>query len=335
MRSSDPVPPEAKVRIVPRLIVFFAPILIAWLCLELWTAKTVPNFYAIKRRMLDAQAAQVDTLVTGSSRAAYGIAPKQLAGYAFNLAGLSESMDYNYLMMMRVLPKLPKLRRIVIEIQDLSLFYQLRDGQTWRRYYYQQEWGIPPLELRDWLDARMFSRVALYGGVLPEVIRSFVGGTKFVPDPSVFGIDDRGWFGEDRRAPDLSPAGAAITLSRHAALMKATYESLNLNYLKAMLSVFRQRGIEAVLVTLPVSPNYSTGMNKDYWTRTQAAAVRIAAEYGVHYYCFLNVPELGTQEFLDPDHLTRPGAIRFTKLLRRTLEHSPTLDQSSCACCSK
>ena len=322
-------------------MVFCTPLLLAWALVELWTAKTVPNSYALRRQKLEAQREQVDTLILGSSRAAYGIVPRQLPGFAFNLAGLAQSLYYDYRLMNRVLPELPKLKRAIIEIQDQSLFYQLQDGDAWRQYYYQQEWGIPPPNLRSWLDVRMFSRVALrpqsYSEALPAALRSLVEGTKFVPNPSALDIDDRGWQGAPSETPpDLSPAGVAAALTWHAFLMRASYESTNSAYLNRMLSALRPRGIETVLVTLPVPTNYSSGMNKEYWARTQAAIRRLAAEYSFRYLCFLAVPTLGKGDFLDADHLNRQGAVRFTELLRFALGHSATsADESSCGCCSR
>jgi hypothetical protein len=341
MRSSNATQTDSRARIIVlHLALFCAPIFLAWALLERWTAIAVPNSYGVRRQKFEAQAKQVDTLVIGSSRAYRGIAPRQLSGFAFNLAGTSQSLYYDYHLMMRVLPKVQNLRRVMIEIQDLSLFYQMHDGsEAWRQYYYQQEWGIPPPKLTDRLDIRMFSRVALrtpqfYRDALPTAIRSFSRGAEFVPDPSLTDIDDRGWWNPHYDTPDLSPAAEAATFDRHSRLMRGAYETTNLGYLKRMLSTLRERGVEAVLVTLPVTGTYSNWMDKDYWSRTQADIQRLRAEYGVRYLCFLTVPELGQQDFSDIDHLSPAGAVRFTAFLRLALEHSPAAEESSCACCS-
>jgi hypothetical protein len=342
MRSFDASQSDATTRIVRRLVVFCAPIIIAWFCLELWTAQAVPDSYLLKRQRLEAQAKQVDTLITGSSRAYQGIAPKELPGFAFNVAGLSQSLDEDYRLLMMILPKVPRIKRVIIEIQDTSFFYQMHDSfDSRRQYYYQQEWGLAPLEWQDWLDVRMFSRVALrtpqfYRQNLSGIVRSFLKGTRFVPDETLLDIDDRGWWSAvSPTTPDLTPGGAEFALKRHASVMKPIYESPNVAYLNQLLAVLRQRGIDAVLVTLPISPDYSRGMDEKYWARTQADMKSIAAEPGVRYFCFLNVPELGPQDFFDTDHLNRQGAVRFTEMLRKAMDHSSAPNESSCTCCSR
>jgi len=312
--------------VLVRLCAFCVPIFVALALAEVWTVKAVRSSYSIKRQSLEALAGQVDVLVIGSSRAYVGIAAKHLSGVAFNLAGTSQSVDYDYRLLNRVLPELPKLKRVIIEVQDLSLFYQLHEGsEAWRQYFYEQEWGISPLELKDWLDVRMFSRVALrtfgfYRSALLAAIRSYARGTPFVPDSSIHDIDERGWWALSEVKADLSPAAAAGALARHVSLMKRSYEAANLAYLTGMLSALRQRNIDVVLVTLPVSTSYSRGMNEEYWSRTQEAMKRITTEFGVRYFCFLTVPEFGAEEFYDTDHLSARGAVRFTEVLRSELE---------------
>src|SRR4029077_5841337 len=105
-----------------------------------------------------------------------------------------------------------------------------------------------------------------------------------------------------------SSAGAAIALERHASIMKAGFEPANLAYLNGMLAALRQRNIDAVLVTLPVTANYSRGMNKEYWSRTQADVKRLTAEFGARYFCFLTIPEFGVDDFYDTDHLSARGS---------------------------
>lgn len=61
-------------------------------------------------------------------------------------------------------------------------------------------------------------------------------------------------------------------------------------------------------------------MDKQYWARTQASVSSLAGRYGDHYLEFLDVPELGPEDYLDVDHLNPRGAVFFTRMLRSALE---------------
>ena len=164
MPSSNSLPSHWHIfRVASRLLLFSLPILLVCAALE-FRARQVPNSYSIKRRQLESLANEIDTLFIGSSSGYYGIVPKHLSGFAYNLADAGETLYYDDALATKAVPMLPKLKRVLVQIQYISLYISVEDGpEPWRMYYYQQEWGIPPVKLRDRLDARMFSRVALNG----------------------------------------------------------------------------------------------------------------------------------------------------------------------------
>jgi hypothetical protein len=235
---------------------------------------------------------------------------------------------------LEILPELPKLNRVIIEIQDTSLFFQLQESkEDWRQYYYQQEWHIPPPRLKDRLDIRMWSRFALptgdlYRSSLRKALFALVRGRgkEFVPDVTPdTEMDDRGWWSPIDKEPSpqhLSAASLAITLARHRSVMKAINEPVNLAYLSHLLSVLRERNIEVVLITMPVWPAYSEKMDAEYWDRAQADLEQLTKKYGARYLSFLSMPQLDPEDYWDVDHLSPRGAIRFTGWLNSTLEKS-------------
>jgi hypothetical protein len=150
MPSFDRPGGDAKSHFILRLCQFFAPILLVWLLLEVWTIQAVPSSYAIRRSRLETLAGRVDTIIAGSSHAYAGIVPDRLDGFAYNIAGVSESLDYDYWMLNRVVPSLPKLKLVILEIQDLTFFYRMSDStEAWRQYYYWQDWDILPPSAND------------------------------------------------------------------------------------------------------------------------------------------------------------------------------------------
>jgi hypothetical protein len=323
MPSSKQLPAHRPIsRLAVRLLLFSLPILLVCAALE-FRARQVPNSYSVKRRQVELLANDIDTLIIGSSSGYYGIVPKHLSGFAYNLADAGETLYYDDALATKVVPKLPRLKRVLVQIQYISLYITVEDGpEPWRMYYYQQEWGIPPVKLGDRLDARMFSRVALNGAAsLGKALGGLVRREPYVPDP----IDDRGWWGPANEEIDpeaINPAGAKATLDRHHLYMKAALEPENLVYLEHIASLLRGRNIELVFVTMPVWHTYSDGMNKETWAHTQTVVEGLCKKYNARYLNFLVCPQLQAGDFKDADHLNPQGAVKFTELLDAALAHS-------------
>lgn len=320
---------RSMARLSLRLAAFVLPIAFLWATLEWWTAK-LPNNYSIKRQQLNVLSGRIDTLILGSSSTYFGVVPKQLSGTAFNLAYLIQPLYYDDQLLTRVLPQLPRLRRVIVTVQYISLFFELDDFVgSWRQYFYEQEWGIPPARFGDRMDIRMWSRVALLTprfsvqSVRPA-LSGLARGARVLPTtPGVEARDDRGWwpagFGDDDPAR-LNAAYAARRLAQYDEMMNVNHEQANLRYLKHILSVLHEHDIECVLVSLPVWSTFRNGMRADMWDRTQSDIQHLVKDYDVRYLSFLNSPQLEAADFFDVDHLSPRGAIRFTKMLNADLQ---------------
>jgi len=318
---------RSMTRLSLRLAAFLLPLLLTWAVVEWWTAR-IPTTYSTKRERLNAMSDRIDTLILGSSSAYFGIAPKELSGTAYNLADVSQTLYYDDQLLTRVLPRLPRLRRVIIPINYISIFFELNDSfEPWRQYFYEQAWSIPPMRFQDRIDIRLWSRVALFTpatvvGMRPS-LRSLARGALILPNAPVV-MDDRGWFNKvpaDNNPARLNEAAAANRLAQHHAKeMNAAYEQPNLAYLNHMLSLLDKRHIQCVLITLPVWKTYRQGMRADLWSRTQNHIQDLEKTWGVRYLSFLDVPQLEEADFLDVDHLDPRGAIRFTKILNQALQ---------------
>jgi hypothetical protein len=308
-----------------RLAGFCLPLVLAWIGLECWAVR-VPNLYSAKRQQLERLTNDVDTLILGSSSAFFDIVPERLPGFAFNLAHVGESLYETDALAAHVVPMLPKLKRVIIQIQYGSLFYRALTD-PWRQFCYVQEWGIQPEKVQERLDCRMWSRLAVrtpafYINFLIKSLRGLIRDGNFVCHPSetfnIDSIDNRGWWHprqEGSGAPDLSPAAAKFRLAAHHLDLRYEFEAQNIVYLDHLVSLFRQRNIEVVLVTVPVSQSYKAGMRPDYWNETQRVITQRTNNESVYYYSFLNVPQLEPKDYLDVDHLSTVGALHFTPLL--------------------
>lgn len=316
MPSSEPRPRAGSAL---RLAAFLAPLAVLLAVLE-WGMARVPDSHTLKRERLAALAGEVDTLVLGASESYYGITPRGLSGTAVNLANTSQALYYDDALVRLWAERLPRLRRVIIPVSYFTLFFQLHDHpESWRQYQFAQAWGIPPQRPVDRLDVRRWSRVALYSPrVALEQLRAGFRGT-LAPE-----VDDRGWY----RVPDdvrydLSPAGAREPLARHHGYMHPEYLAANAALLEDAVAVLRRRGVEVVLLTMPVWPSYQAGMRPAYRAQTEAVLARLVQRYGARRLSFLHEPRLTAEDFMDCDHLSARGAVRFTALLDAALRGAP------------
>jgi hypothetical protein len=298
-----------------RLARFCAVVVLGWLVLE-WGLCRMPNAASIKRDRLYALAGQIDTIILGGSETYYGISPHALAGTAFNLANWSQSLYFDYELTKKVLPDLPKLERAIVLVNYMSLYMELYDHpESPRQYQYVQEWGIPLQRPVDYLNLRVWSRVAQYSphSALEELQKGFRG--SLAPR-----VDDRGWY----RVPDEDRWGLGVEqahsrLAVHHGFMKEKYFEGNTERLSQLIALLRGHGIDVVLVTTPVWETYRAGMRQDRWSRTKDVIERLAQRYGARYFNYQNEPRMKADDFEDADHLNADGAVKFAGILEQAM----------------
>lgn len=330
MPSSDGAQrPFSLARAGLRLAIFLLPFLVGWAVLEWWMVQ-LPTSHSVKRKQFEAMKGQIDTLILGSSSAYWDIAPEELPGTVYNLANVAQTPYYDDQLATQALDQMPKLRRVIIGMPYVSMFFQLPGtDEEERQYYYFQEWNIPPPGWRERLDIRMVSRVALRTPSFSVIslgkalVRKLKGGP-FEPDPLESPIDAHGWSARETGDPkDLSPAAVEKKITYHHGLMRFSNEPDNLRDLTHLVAELRARKIEVIVVTPPVWREYRMRMRSDFWQHAQTDFESLSRQYGVRYVSFLEAPELGSTDFLDADHLNGGGAIRFTRMLRAAITDVP------------
>lgn len=326
--SSLDDPRRSTARFLGQLILFCLPVACAWLLLE-WFAAGIPNSYSIKRDQLRQRASEVDTLILGPSNGYFGIDPKELPGSAYNLANVAQSLYYDDQLLLKVLPSLPKLRRVIVTLHYVSLFTDFHEVE--REYWYQQEWRIPPPHPHERLDVRMFSPVALRS--LESVVAELFAGYKRFKHGQPFNrrddpqIDERGFYlpegwGPNYPRPDLSQNEGQRNAQIHHRLMRLRTEQPNLSSLEHLLGTLQAHRIEAILVLPPVWRTYADAMKPVYRDRLFAELDRLKQAYHAEVFSFLTAPEFGPEDFIDVQHLNPSGAAHFTKVLSRALADS-------------
>jgi hypothetical protein len=312
MLSSEPAgSPRTLRKFWWRVLAFFGVLALGWTGLEVGMARMATS-HVVKHRRLRVLANEVDTLILGSSETYYGISAHELSGTAFNLANWSQSLYFDYELSKRVVPELPKLKRVIVLVNYMSLYYELYDHpESWRQYDYFREWGIPLQRPADYLNLGLVSQVALYTphAALEALGRGFRGDR--APH-----IDDRGWYRvpeEDRWG--VGPEQGKKRLGVHHGFMHQRYFADNAARLDRLVGFLRGRGLEVVLLTTPVWSTYRVGIHENLWEPTRKLADELARKHGARYLNLQDEPRLSAEEFEDPDHLNADGAIHFARIL--------------------
>jgi hypothetical protein len=316
MPSSRPVPAVTDMRRVWLLFLGFClPLLLGWAGLE-WVLAKVPNSFSAKRDELQPLSGNVDTIILGSSEAFFGISPHKLSGTAFNLANNAQTLYYDYEIMERVVPKLPRLKRVIVQIDYVSLYSELYDNtDSWRQYGYYQEWHIPLQRPIDYWNVRLFSRAALY-----KTLSALLDLAKGRRMNFATCVDDRGWCDAPKEwAAPRGDAAARQMINGNHSNMHEEHIPANTAVLEQLLAMLRERGIDVVIVVMPISPAYETAMRPATWERAQDIVQDLAINYGARYLNFERDSRLTDEDFNDVNHLNAGGAIRFSEFLDAAL----------------
>jgi hypothetical protein len=295
---------------------FCVPLVLGWVVLE-WQLEKVPNSFSAKRDQLQLLAADVDTVILGSSEAFFGISPHHLRGSGFNLANNAQTLYYDYEIMKRVLPELPKLKRVILQIDYVTLYSEMYDNQdSWREYGYYQEWSIPLQRPIDYWNVRLVSRAALYK-TLPVLLELIKGRRANFATC----VDDRGWCDAplDWADPGIGEeAGRRMVAANHSNMSEERLPA-NTAVLEHLFAMLRDRGIETDIVIMPITSYYRAAMDSAMWDRTEVIIKDLTRKYGGRYSSFERDPRLTAEDFNDVNHLNSRGAKRFSEILDAAL----------------
>lgn len=277
------------------------------------------NLFTLKRRLLEVAAPRLEVLTLGSSHAHEGILPLLVHSNAFNLGAVSQSLYYDDKLVRAYAPRLPNLRLVVLPVSYFTLGYEIdQAAESWRTYYYRRYHGVPHRDWRVETHLRNFADWFLYGR---DLGLAAVRGQK--PEDIRGEYDEAGGHLDTRPPGERTPypqpdhvrTSAAGSMERHHASMRTEKFAVNRARLEELLRWLRARKIEAVFVTLPVSPGYRSLEQPDLLARTSAALANVGREFGVAWHDFSADPRFVEDDFWDADHLNFTGAAKFSQLL--------------------
>ena len=295
------IAPEMK-KFLQKILIYALPIVLIAIGLEVYV-ESIPNSYTYKRTYMEQHAAEIKTLILGSSYAYDGIDAKVL-DHAFNLANSSQCFEDDYGLLQRNIVYIDSLKRVVLPISYSSL--QMVSSSNRRVYYtiymdLYPRWPISKYSFECFNLELMLKKIAkhiLRGDVVRcDSLGQRVGHTL-----------------ADRPQTDWKETDKLIANDRFVGKTAQEYVKDNRYWLRRIALECQVSGVELYLVIMPCLEEYRLGIPQEQLDAMNDAIGWVAGKFD----CVkvLDYQDWGTEDdFWNATHLNTQGARRFTEEL--------------------
>lgn len=281
------------------------PIFIFLLVLEVAIRK-IPNDYQLKKTYLDQNAAQINTLILGSSHTFYGINPAYLSKKTFNAAYVSQSLDLDYDILKTYSPKFKNLKTIIIPISYCSLFETLEtDIEKWRLKNYVLYYDFP-------INSDLNNQFEILNSDIKTNLKNAVKHYFF--KKSFKTSSELGW-GTNFNSKNKKEFQGDFTAKKHTAKNFNLY-SKNLNTLHKIITLSKKKNINIIFITTPAHKSYYENLNANQLEKTtKTISELVKNNSNCRYLNLLKSEEFKDIDFYDADHLNEIGAKKLSLFL--------------------
>ncbi len=293
------------------LVKIILPILLFFLVLEVAIRK-IPNDYQLKKDYLNENAAEINTLILGSSHTFYGLNPEYFSQKTFNAAYVSQSLDLDYEILRKYDLKLKNLKTVIIPISYFSLFETLEtDVEKWRikNYviYYDLENTYQLLDHFESLD----NHIALN---VKKIIKYYVLNKSYITSSYL------GW-GTNFNSKNKKTLNGAFTAKKHTAKNFNLYDE-NIKSLQKIVTLCRKNKVKVIFITTPTHASYYHNLNKNQLEKTTKTISKfVKNNSNCEYINMLTSDKFTNEDFYDADHLNEIGAKKLSLFLNKFVTH--------------
>lgn len=300
-------------RFVKHLLLFSLMVSAFFIAGEIYVENTSYKHDEIawRGKLLEEMKDSIQTLFIGSSLLHAAVSDTIWGPQAFNLAIIAASPEYEYFIADTVIPRLPNLKEVVIELG----YQTLRDDRDYIEDFVGFiGWCRPTI----YLNTRKYSRWSTHGFELfePRTFRE-----KLFNLYRFFGKED---VDNQLEAPKKlleatyrRDQGEKLASSYTGA---NTYFNDNLRFLEGIIKKAKEQGAEVVLCTPPVLAEYRQYMDPDQLSELYSTAGMLCRKYNIRYFNYLADTRFGLSDFLDISHLNHGrGRRKFTRIFRQDM----------------
>ena len=292
-----------------KIIIFIIPILFGLILMEM-TLRIIPNDYMFKKNFMDLNSNKMEVLILGNSHTYFGLNPIYMNYKTFNLANVSQTLNYDWLLLNKYKYSIKKLKYLIIPIDYSSLYANIEEGpEKWRlkNYNIYNDISINPMPQYFEILNGKFSN-----NILRIYNYFFYNKTDLSCNQFGFCCSYYSKYNQDLIATGKS---AAIRHTIDIKKNKLTYLN-NIRILNSFVDFAHKQKIRLIFITSPGYASYVQNLNNIQLKHTYYFIQNFCKQNkSIYYFDLLKDKSFKANDYFDADHLNEIGAKKLTMKL--------------------
>ena len=292
-------------KFILRVTIFTMIAAVAATAIELFV-RSLPNSYRLKHEWMTNNAGRVETIILGNSHALFALRPDMMPPNTFNLANVSQTLDYDLLLLEKYAPQCRRLKTVIITADNSNMFDPSADeAEPNRATFY-----------RLYMDISRHSLLSKYGLELLSAATVQAKLQKHIAH-SDLDVDSLGWgntyISARRDADMLLPQNAEKRMEAHTC-SNWNNAMTNRQHLIDIAKYCSQHNIHLIILCPPTSKQYNILMPK-HQVRFINVTLDMLRKHNATVIDMHDDKTFSDADFFDADHMTDKGAAKLSKMI--------------------
>ncbi|NDW09139.1 hypothetical protein [Dysgonomonas sp. 520] len=303
-----------KKKFIKYLFIFLLPIMILVVGMEV-ALRSIPNDYKDKSEYLDRHAQNIEVLLLGASHIMYGINPEFFSDNCYNAAYVSQSLDFDYDILMKYDEQWNNLKYIILPMSYCTMTERLETiDEWWRIKNYLIYYRVGKAKsISDYTEVS--------GNKLDVNLKRLY--KYFFNNESPVTCEENGWIKKPFKLNNnLEKDGKRIAKKHTIDDPECVRE--NTEILRNIIQYAKRKDIKVILVTTPTHKGYYENLNKSQWEMTKNIANLMVKDYdNTYFYDYLSDTSFTEYDLADCNHLNEYGAKKLSLRLDSIIHTLP------------
>ncbi len=268
--------------------------------------RNIPNEYEFKKKYLDNNANRIKALFLGNSHTVLGINPEYMSINSYNAAQVSQTLDYDYLILKKYINKFDSLQYLFINIDYSNVFRRLENdkNESWRVKFYNINFDINTSYSPD-------NNFEILNGTVRNTAHKFWTHYYWkLPDFSCTNFGYCITYGQNPKQNFIESGETAA--KRHRPYNTNNFKK-NIESLKQIISICKTNNLKLFILSTPCKNEYKNLLDKTNIRLIDSTINNVVKNnLAVDYLDFKNNPDFTDADFFDADHLNITGSKKLT-----------------------